>query len=366
VIDTKTNRPIGGAAPYVIKTYGSLKVGFIGLLLNTAEISAEKLTHTRILDPIATAARDVPILKAKGAAVVVAITHLAFEDDRRLAQRLPQIDLIIGGHEHFPITSTENRTLISKAGSDAKWVARIDVNRPRLGPTERFYDLISITSAIPDDAKTAEVVASYENRLGKELDTVVATSRVPLDAESLRLRAGETNLGDLFADALRADTQSDVALMNAGSIRGDRVYPPGPITKRTLLAMHPFGNVICKIEVTGRVLLEALNSGVSKMPDTAGQFPQVSGLTMTVDRTAPATSRVRDVRVGSAPLDPNKTYTLAIPDFVLKGGDNYTMFAGQKVLVTPETGNLLVGALEKYVAAKREITQQIDGRMIIR
>jgi len=364
VIDTTTGEPIGGAAPYLIKTFGTLKVGFIGLVLTSSEISRDKLTHTKLTDPVAAAARYIPLLKQRGANVIVAITHLDFDTDRILAQRFPQIDLIIGGHEHFPITATENRTLISKAGSDAKWVARIDVNRPaKTGVLERFYELIPVTSAIKDDPAAAEVIASYENRLGKELDAVVGSSRVPLDAESIHLRSSETNLGDLFADALRADSQADVALMNGGSIRGDRVYPAGPITRRTVVAMHPFGNTICKIALPGRVLLQALNRGVSRLPAQAGQFPQVSGMTMTVDRNAPPNERVSDVQINGQPLDPNRTYTLALPDFVLKGGDNYTMFAGQTVLVGPEAGNLLVTALEKYIAAKGEITQQTDGRI---
>jgi 5'-nucleotidase / UDP-sugar diphosphatase len=365
-IDTKTKRPLGDASPYLLKTFGSLKVGFIGLVLTSSEISKENLTHTRLTDPFAAAAQYVPLLKRRGANVIVAITHLEFSDDRALARRFPQIDLIIGGHEHFPITSTENRTLISKAGSDARWIARIDLNRPRLGPLERFYELIPITNALADDPGTAEIVASYENRLGKELDTVVGTSRVALDAESVHLRTAETNLGDLFADALRADAQTDVAIMNGGSIRGDRPYPAGPLTRRTVVAMHPFGNTICKIAVSGRVLLQALDSGVSKLPAQAGQFPQVSGLTMTVDRNAPVSARVSDVKINGQPLDPARTYTLALPDFMLKGGDNYTMFAGQKILVGPENGNLLVTALEKYIASKAEITQQIDGRITVR
>ena len=126
VIDTRTERPIGGAAPYFVKTFGALKVGFIGLVLTTTEIARERLTHTRLVDPFAAAAKYIPALKAQGASIIVAVTHLAFDDDRRLAQRFPAIDLVIGGHEHFPITTTENRTLISKAGSEARWVARID------------------------------------------------------------------------------------------------------------------------------------------------------------------------------------------------------------------------------------------------
>jgi 2',3'-cyclic-nucleotide 2'-phosphodiesterase (5'-nucleotidase family) len=129
--------------------------------------------------------------------------------------------------------------------------------------------------------------------------------------------------------------------------------------------MHPFGNVLCTLEASGRVMLSALEIGVSRLPVAAGQFPQVSGLTMKVDLKAPPGNRVRDVRVQGQPLDANRTYTLAIPDFVFKGGDNYTMFAGQRVLVGPEAGNLIVSALEKYVAAKGEIAPEIDGRITL-
>ncbi len=365
VIDTRMNKPIGGALPYLIRTFGTLKVGFIGLCLTTEEITPSKLTHTRLLDPIAAAARYLPILRRQGAQAIVAITHLSFAADRALIARFPQIDLIIGGHEHYPITTTEGRTLISKAGSDAKFVARIDVNRWRPGVIERFYELIPITSALADDPDTAAVVKSYEDRLGTALDEVVGQTTVPLDADSVRMRAAETNIGDFFADAVRAEAAADFAILNSGSIRGDRVYPAGPLTKRTLLSMHPFGNVICKIALPGRVVLQALEHGVSKLPATAGQFPQVSGLTMRVDPNAPPGNRVREVLVGGKPLDPNATYTLAVPDFMLKGGDGYTMFAAQRVLVAPEAGRLLVEALEKRVAEQKTIAPAIEGRIVV-
>ena len=87
---------------------------------------------------------------------------------------------------------------------------------------------------------------------------------------------------------------------------------------------------------------------------------------MTVGLNAPAGDRVRDVRVNGEPLDPGRTYTVAVPDFILKGGDGYTMFAGQRVLVGPEAGNLITSAIEKHVAARKEIAQQIDGRITLR
>ena len=101
---------------------------------------------------------------------IVALTHLTFEQDRELAERFPEIDLIVGGHEHFPIAASVNRTFISKAGSDAKFVARIDLAKRPGRAVERYYELIPITSALPDDPRAAEVVNAWESKLGAGLD----------------------------------------------------------------------------------------------------------------------------------------------------------------------------------------------------
>ena len=365
VVDANTGQPIGNAAPYVVKTFGSLRVGFIGLCLNTKEITGDKMKHTRILDPLTSAGRYVPVLKQAGVNVIVAVTHLTFADDRALVEQYPDIDLVIGGHEHYPIAATERRSFISKAGSDAKFVARIDMGQRPSGAIERFYDLVPVTSALKDDPKTAAVVASYESKLGAALDTVAGTTKVPLDGVSMHLRTSETNLGNLLADAMRANAHSDIAITNSGSIRGNRLFPAGPLTRRTLIEMHPFDNVVCVLELTGRVLLDALNHGVSSLPAPNGRFPQVSGITMRVEQSVPPGNRVRDVKVNGQPLDPNKVYTVAMPDFVLKQGDGYTMFTGQPVKVGPEAGNMISDALEQYVAAKSEIAPAIEGRVTI-
>jgi 2',3'-cyclic-nucleotide 2'-phosphodiesterase (5'-nucleotidase family) len=117
--------------------------------------------------------------------------------------------------------------------------------------------------------------------------------------------------------------------------------------------------------VAAAIITQALSNGVSKLPATAGQFPQVSGLTLHVDPKQPPDNRVRDVRVAGAPLDPNRTYTVAITDYMLTGGDGYGMFRGQRVLIAPEAGDLIVAALEKYVAAKKEVAPKVEGRIVI-
>jgi 2',3'-cyclic-nucleotide 2'-phosphodiesterase (5'-nucleotidase family) len=328
------------------------------------EISADKRRGLEFVDPLLAAGRAVAALREQHVDTIVAITHLPYAQDRVLARRFPDIAIIAGGHEHFPIASFVDRTLISKAGSDAKWVVRIDLNRDAEG-LQRHFSTIPVDATLADDEATAKVVAAYEARLGPELDAVVATSRVPLDGESRQLRTSETNLGNLVADAIRASAGADIALVNSGSIRGDRVYPAGPLSRRTLLAMQPFGNVICRLVVPGRVVQQALNSGTAQWPAAAGRFPQVSGLTFTLDARRAAGDRVTNVRVGGEPLAPERAYTIAIPDYLLNGGDGYEMFRGQRVTIGPDAGEIIVAALEKYVETQRQVAPGLDGRITI-
>jgi 5'-nucleotidase len=365
VFDRATERPIGGAAPYLVRTFGDLKVGFLGLCLTSESISREKLARIRLVDPIEAAATYLPRLRAEGAEVIVAVTHLSFAEDRALAERFPEIDVILGGHEHFPISATSNRTLISKAGTEARFVARIDVNRGATGLVDRFYELVPVTAALRDDPATLAVVHAYESRLGAGLDIVVGRAGAPLDGRTLALRTSETNLGNLVADAARAAAGAETALVNSGGIRGDRVLPAGPLTRRALLEIHPFGNVVSTVLVPGRDIVRALDHAVSRLPEGAGQFPQVSGLRFRVDLRAPPGDRVRDARIGDAPIDPDRVYTLAIPDYVLLGGDGYDMFATARVQVGPESGPPIVKALEDYLAARSAVAPSVEGRIIV-
>jgi 5'-nucleotidase len=365
VVDIETGRPVGGAAPYIVRTFGDLKVGFIGLCLTSGGLTRDRLARIRVIDPLDAAATYLPALEREQVDVVVALTHLTFEEDRALAERFPRIDLIVGGHEHFPIAAVAGRTLISKSGSDAKFVARIDVVRRSPGGVERFYELVPITDALKEEPETARVVASYEARLGPELDKAIGSSAVPLVGVASTLRASETNLGNMIADVLRAETGAEIAIVNSGGIRGDRTHPPGPLTRRALLEMHPFGNVVCVAAVPGQIVLDALNHGVSLLPAASGQFPQVSGLTFRVEPGAPRGNWVRDVRVGGEPLDLKRVYTLALPDFLLLGGDGYGMFQGQKVVVDAESGTPMAIALENYISERRQVAPTVESRIVI-
>jgi 5'-nucleotidase len=367
VIDKKTNRPFADTPPYVIREIDGVKLGFFGLLTtDTAQFSSTGPDVT-FLDPCETAKKTVAEMKTKGAQVIIAITHLAMREDKQVARCAP-IDAIIGGHEHELLESLSGRTPIFKWGSDARDLGRIDLNiKLPSGELESIdWAALPVNDQVRDDPESAALVADFEKKVSADVDKAIGSTKVALDARSQTSRSRETNLGSYIADAYRKATGADVALFNGGSIRAGRVFSPGPLTKRDVMAILPYENPIVKIEVAGATLRAALEHGVSRSAEEKepGRFPQVSGLRFTFDARKPAGSRVTSVEVNGRPLDDRKTYTLATNTFiVLKGGDGYTMFPDPKFLINPENGPVEPVVLMEAIAAEKEIAPKEDGRI---
>ena len=132
VLDEATGKPIGNAAPFAVRTVDGLKVGFLGLCLNGEEVSPERRRGLRFLPPLDAASSAVASLRAEHVDIIVAVTHLSYEEDRQLALRYPDIGVILGGHEHYQITAVVGKTLISKAGSEFT----ASIQRQRMNPNQ--------------------------------------------------------------------------------------------------------------------------------------------------------------------------------------------------------------------------------------
>lgn len=365
VVDSKTGKPFGGLRPYVLREFDGVKIGLLGLVTPDTAKTSKPGAEVRFLDPVKTAVRLAAEMRTRGAAVVVAITHLSMAEDKALARAAP-IDLIIGGHEHFVLQSLAGRTPIFKMGSDARNLGRIELSLSARGKLESIdWEVIPVTSSLPEDSGTAAVVAQYENKLASELNLPVGRTRVALDARQQTNRSRETNLGDFVADAYRSATRADAALLNGGSIRSDATYGPGALTKRDIVSILPFENPVVTLEVTGAMLRAALEHGVGTVgiENAPGRFPQVSGLRFVYDARRPAGSRVVTVSVNGQPLDDRKTYRLATTSFLLDGGDGYTMFRAARVLVKPEEGPIEATVVIAALAAAEEIAPQAEGRI---
>ncbi|HZG52078.1 MAG TPA: bifunctional UDP-sugar hydrolase/5'-nucleotidase [Pyrinomonadaceae bacterium] len=367
VFDRKTGKLFGDMPPFVVREFGGVRVGLFGLLTTDTKQSSSAGADVEFRDPCRTAREMTKQLRKRGARTIVALTHLTIEQDKQLARCAPDIDVIIGGHEHSVLQSLSGRTPIFKMGSDARNLGRIDLNiQRRDGRLESIdWEIIPVTDELADDPQAAAVIGDYEKRLAAELDLPVGRTTVELDARQETNRTRETNLGSFIADAYRKYAGADVALLNGGSIRSNTTYAAGALTKRDVLSILPFENPIVKIEVTGATLRAALEHGVSRIREEreAGLFPQVSGLRFTYDgRLAPG-ARVTSVTVGDAPLDPAKTYTLAVNTYVLGGGDGYTMFKDARLLLKPEEAQVEPAMLMNTISAAAEIAPTVDGRI---
>lgn len=364
VVDKRTGKPFDGVKPYIIREFDGVKIGFLGLVTPETARSSKPGAEVEFLEPAPTAARFVPEMRAQGATVVVALTHLDMPSDKAVA-RAAAIDLIVGGHEHTVLQSLSGRTPILKMGSDARNLGRIELNLSPRGELESMdWEVTPVTSDFPEDAETAAVVAEYEKRLAGELDLPAGRTRVALDARQTN-RSRETNLGDFVAEACRRAAGADVALLNGGSIRSNTTYGPGVLAKRDILSILPFEDLVVTLEVTGAVLRAALEHGVATVgvQREPGRFPQISGLRFAYDARRPAGSRVISVSVNGEPLDDQRTYKLATSTFLLDGGDGYAMFRGARVLVKPEEGPLQADVVLAALAAAGEIAPQTDGRI---
>ena len=363
VLERGEARPFGGAARDRMLERGGVSLGFFGLTTADAATTSAGGRDVEFREPLAEGAAVAADLRRRGARLVVAVTHQHMQADRALAGAA-DVDVILGGHEHEPLVAEEGKTLVTKAGSDARYLVDVSVwVRPDGAMVERSWTFHEVTARLPEDPDVGAVVRTFEARLNRELAAEVGRTTVPLEARRGPLRTLETNLGDFLTDALRARLGSDVALMNAGGIRTDRILPAGPLTRRDVLGLLPFSNVAMKLAVTGARLREALEQGLSRVERAGGGFLQVSGLRMTYDARQPVDRRVLAVEIGGVPLDPAKTYTVAVVDWIARGGDGVTALADGRILVDAADGPMISDVLLEAITARGVISPVVDGRL---
>ncbi|MBT3359091.1 MAG: bifunctional metallophosphatase/5'-nucleotidase [Rhodospirillales bacterium] len=348
---------------------GDFTIGFFGLIAPETDVLSSPGTGIKFADVFETAEAAVKKLKAAGADVIVALTHLDIAVDRELAG-VRGINLILGGHDHDPITFYEGGVLIHKSGYDAHYLGAIDVSlewyekrgkkRLRVRPAWRMIS----TAGVAPDAEVKAIVDGHNAKLDAELGMVIGKTTVQLDSRRASVRTGETNFGSLIADAMMQEVGADVGLTNGGGIRGDKTYDAGTeLTRKDILTELPFGNVTVKLAVSGADLLAALENGFSKVEDKAGRFPQVAGMTVVYDPKAAKGSRVVSVKVGGASLDKGKTYTVATNDYMGGGGDGYKALKKGKMLIDASAATLMATTVMNYVTAKGTVAPKIEGRV---
>jgi 2',3'-cyclic-nucleotide 2'-phosphodiesterase (5'-nucleotidase family) len=355
-----------GVRAFAIKEIAGVKIGFTGVApADTAQITS--LGDNVVIDPAKALAEVVPQMRDAGAQVVVVLSHLAGPDAEAVVKQVAGIDIVVGDHAAQILDQPLQigSTYLSRVGDEYKAVGELHlfIQDGKLDHiTFTKHDLKADTAK---DEAVAGVVQSYKDQLSASLGEVVAQSHSYLNAMKADNRWRETAMGNVAADIIRNLMKADVALLNGGGVRADKIYAPGPITKGNIQETFPFTNYVVKIEVTGKQLLAALEHAVSQIEKGAGRFAQVSGIAFTYDTGAPVGHRVYGVKVNGKPVDPNRVYTLATVDFIADGGDGYEVFKSAPRLVDKNGGPLLSVAITEGLKAMGTINAHPEGRITI-
>ncbi len=315
--------------------------------------------------------------RAEGADYVIALAHLGIDYQSepwtasKVIENTTGIDVMLDGHSHTDFkrdigqdsilvkNKDGNEVIHTSTGTKLANVGILTIAGDKISAklldasAMKFMDEVGL---LPEDNGMGEVVKAALAKNEELVNTVVAHTDVdlvikdPVSGERI-VRSQETNLGDLCADAYRAMGETDIAFVNGGGVRD--TIPAGDVTYGQIIKVHPFGNALCTVEVTGQEILDALEFSVCNLPGESGGFLHVSGLKFTVDMNVDSTvvktekkefvevageRRIKDVEVlqedGTyAPIDPNKTYTLASHNYMLRDeGDGYTMFSDNNFL----------------------------------
>ena len=363
-------KPIDGFFSHRLVEMGGARIGLIGL---TAEDSIKRSSpgDLRFSSSLETGRRLARDLRKQGADLIVVVAHARRKIDKALIKE-GFADIILSGDDHDLMLSFDGKTALVEAMQDGLYVAAVDVDLTIETDGERRkvkwwpnFRLIDTANVSPHPAVT-ERIAGFQKLLSEELDVVLGTTENELDSRSAAVRGGEAAIGNLIADAVRKATGADVAILNGGGIRGNRVYPAGSaITRRDVLSELPFGNNALMVELTGGELRNIIEQSLRKAHKHTGAFPQTSSLTIRADTSRKKGKRLVKLLIGDVPVDPDKIYKVATNDFLARGGNGYAGFVSAKRLIGEADGKLVANHVMAYIRAAGTVSAKIENRTII-
>jgi 2',3'-cyclic-nucleotide 2'-phosphodiesterase (5'-nucleotidase family) len=312
VFETSIMKPVAGSGPPMLI-----------LALTTEETptstNPKNVEGLRFADPVRTAKEMLKSVSED--CLVIAVTHLGVTGDEKLARSCPKIDVIVGGHSHtalFEPIKTGNAVIV-QAGAYAEYLGRLDLEVEDGRVIKSRGKLIPLTSEIPEDREVASVIEQYQAKMDSRLRDVIGRTDVLLGGSMRKVRSDEnTNLGELIAYLAAKNVHAQTGLINGGSIRAS--IHKGDVTLADVYTVLPFGNHPVKVELTGDDLLRVLQRSADLDSWSGGKL-QTFGLSRRIEK-----GRVIIDKVRGEEFDRGKTYSVAINDFLMAGGDGYTLF----------------------------------------
>jgi 2',3'-cyclic-nucleotide 2'-phosphodiesterase (5'-nucleotidase family) len=364
--------------PYAIKEVAGITIAVIGVVTDETPISTNprNVAGLRFLSPEETVRKYIRELKSK-ADIIIVLSHIGYHADRALAEKVKGIDVIVGGHSHTQILSpvAVGNTIIVQAWEHAKALGVLDLTVEDR-KIAKFDGRLELIKPDGEDLRVKAIVAKYEDKIDRRLNTVIGDTCTDLDSENVSRR--ETNFGDLITDIIRDASRADIAIINGGSIRAN--ISKGEVREKDIYTALPFDDYIVAVRLTGKQIREALEHGVSATEGGPGRFPQVSGIRFAYSGSAKSGARVKEISIAGKPVEPEREYTVATNDFLAAGGDGYRVFEeaakssgdfsvtdgvmkGKKIVYN-DHGRQLRDLVINYIKEKKNICPSSGGRII--
>ena len=329
-----------------------------------------ELFGLRFPDFTQVARRIVKQFKQEGLGPIVVLSHLGLEDDRRLIEAVPGIDLIIGAHSHHLLPEGEEfqGVLIAMAGDYARALGQIDLSLdPQTGEvSQRAAKAILVPNDLASDPPVVAAMKAAEQEVTARMETSIGVLESALDLDHF----AECGIGDLAADALRERMQADAAMVASGQFHAG--LPAGNVTYGDLdQACFSSANPTMS-EVSGARILQALERGLDLelaryehhgFRGTPVGTPQISGMQVIFNPQAAPEQRVKKVTIGKSPLDLQKSYRLAHTDAELSPEAGY-LTLGENQHSDYEVPTILPEVLEDYIRKHSPVSKPETQRWI--
>ena len=355
---------------------GGEQIGMIGLTPEDTHELASPGPNVTFSDPVAAVQAEVDKLTAMGVNKIVVLSHSGYNVDLDVAANTTGVDVIVGGHTNTllgddddaagPYPTMVGDTAIVQAYAYGKFLGELNVTFDDNGViTEAAGAPLLIDASVAEDEATVARVAELAVPLEEIRQRVVAETAASIEGDRSVCRAMECEMGNLIADAMLdrvADQGIQIAFQNSGGIRAS--IDAGEVTMGEVLTVLPFQNTLSTFQVTGTAMIAALENGASQHEDGSGRFPQVSGMSFTVDLSQEPGSRISDIMVGGAAIDPDAVYGVVSNNFVRNGGDGYSMF--EDAMNAYDFGPDLADVTAEFIAANAPYQPYTDGRITMK
>ncbi len=362
--------------PATVLRKDGLDIGIVGLTTQEAATTSSPGPNIRFNDPAPVLAAQAQALRAQGAKLVIALSHLGWAQDRGLAAATPGVDVFVGGHSHTLLSDSEagasgpaheviGRAVVVQAACYGRYFGRLDLDVADDGQVLAYGgDTRHVGLELAEHPQVAAIAAGYTAQLDTVRRRVVGHAPAAIDITTCRI--AECPLGSFVADAMLASVHgADVAVVNGGGLRTG--LPGGDITIGDVLSVLPFGNTVAKLRMTGADLREAIVNGLSRAG--LGGFPQVAGLRLTWKPLAAPAERLGRIEIRQtdgrmAPLDPARIYTVVTNNFMRTGGDGYV--AMRDHAIDPyDAGPGVDEIVSAAIAAGGPLAPRLDGRIAV-